>query len=95
VLQHLTRHHLLELATFAHFGKQITVMGGEDEKDYNLSDVHVLDTGNCCILLYKHYTFGALIEYLCKKGDIYWSEIIISESYQGYPRSSLSICGMN
>ena len=94
MLQHLALHHLLELATLAHLGKQITVTGGEDEQDYYLSDVHVLDTGNCCILLYKHYTFGnccillykhytfgALIEYLFKKGDIYWSRIICMYVY--------------
>jgi len=61
--------------TCSSWKNKLIVAGGEDEQDYYLSDVHVLDTGNCCILLYKHYTFGALIEYLCKKGDIYRSRI--------------------
>ena len=61
--------------TCSSWKNKIIVTGGEDEQDYHLSHVHVLEIGNCCILLYKYYNFGALTKYLCKKGDIYRSRI--------------------
>jgi len=54
------------------------VIGGEDENDSYLSDVHILDTGICSILFYKCYIYDMLIS--AKKGDIYHS-IIYSATF--------------